>query len=185
MLLTIVNVVSAGWVEGLGNADVKGTKKKHRIEYRYGKCTLHLYSSGAITCTGAKTEEESIDTLMRGGYSLTGHRVRNARVVNVVAKGHLGDGIHLSTLYDVLSENDFDVRYEPEMFCAVVIRNEWATSIVFESGSCMVMGAKSVEDVWRGVGEWLDMAGVDTGRIPPSDPLPLKIPHDKVMVELR
>jgi len=154
MLLTIVNVVSAGRVEGVGEAEARGTKKKHRIEYRYGGCTLHLYSSGAITCTGAKTEEESIDALVRGGHSLTGHRVRNARVVNVVAKGHL-EGVHLSTLYDVLSESDFDVSYEPEMFCALVVRNEWATSIIFESGSCMVMGAKSVEDVWKGVEEWL------------------------------
>jgi len=93
------------------------------------KTTTLLFENGKLVCTGAKSEREAEDAVVRLAELLraSGIEVENPRVkvTNIiVATGDLGDHIDLYGLCDRAGVTGSTLMYEPEQFPAAVYRME-------------------------------------------------------------
>ena len=114
------------------------------------KIACHLYDSGKIMLTGLVAVDRLqpalaavVEILRAAGAELL-EPVPEARVVNLVASGNLGERIALLRL--ALTLNLARVEYDPEHFAAIVYRaRAGGTALIYASGRFVVMGARSVE----------------------------------------
>jgi transcription initiation factor TFIID TATA-box-binding protein len=114
------------------------------------RAACHVYDSGKVVFTGLVTVDHLqaalaavVDTLRSAGAELR-EPVPEARVVNLVASGNLGDRVSLLRLALALALER--VEYDPEQCAALFYRaRAGGTASVFASGAFVVMGARSVE----------------------------------------
>ncbi len=114
------------------------------------KVSCHLYESGKIMLTGLVALDRLqpalravVDILRAAGVEIL-EPVLEARVVNLVASGNLGERVALLRL--ALTLNLERVEYDPEHFAAIVYRaRAGGTALVYASGRFVVMGVRSIE----------------------------------------
>lgn len=118
------------------------------------KTATLIFSSGKMVCTGAKSEDQSmnavrtvVQTLRKGGIKIK----KDAIVViqNIVASASLGGKIHLEDAARILSRS----MYEPEQFPGLIHRmlDPKTVILLFASGKLVCTGAKKETEVYRAV----------------------------------
>ena len=115
--------------------------------------TANIWSSGKISCVGAKSEEEAKISARRFGRILQklGYenvKFCNYKVVNVLGVVKLPFAVKLETFSQAYRE----ASYEPELHPGVTFKckNPKATLKIFSTGSITIT-AKSVYDVEKAV----------------------------------
>jgi len=119
------------------------------------KATVLLFANGKLVCSGAKSEREAEDAVLRLAELLkaSGIEVENPRVkvTNIVATGDLGGHIDLYGLCDRAGAKASTLLYEPEQFPAAVYRmeNPRVSFLLFSTGRIICAGAKRTEEVHK------------------------------------
>jgi transcription initiation factor TFIID TATA-box-binding protein len=123
---------------------------------REPKVAILIFRSGKVVCTGAKSPD-----LARHALELLTKRLKDAgvsvvkkpeiTVQNMVATWDTGHAFDLTAI--TLSFGLDRIEYEPEQFPGVVFRLEDPKMVMlfFGSGKVVCTGAKSVEELKRGV----------------------------------
>ena len=118
------------------------------------KTTTLIFSSGKMVCTGAKSEEQSINAVRRVVQTLRkgGIKIKKEPIVviqNIVASANLGGKIHLEQAARSLPGS----IYEPEQFPGLIHRmlDPKTVILLFASGKLVCTGAKKESDVFRSV----------------------------------
>ncbi|MCW4048782.1 MAG: TATA-box-binding protein [Candidatus Bathyarchaeota archaeon] len=113
------------------------------------KTATLIFSTGKMVCTGAKSAKlarravrKVVKELKKAGFIIPGNT--DIVIQNMVASAHLGGGADLEAAADIL-----DVMYEPEQFPGAVYRMDEpkVVILIFSSGSLVITGAKSEEQV--------------------------------------
>jgi transcription initiation factor TFIID TATA-box-binding protein len=160
-VINIQNVVSAGTLNQ--NVDLNAVVKSFPgVEYRpesfpglvfrlkRPKTATLIFHSGKMVCTGAKSEKDSRNAVLRvvkelknGGIIIMGKP--DVKVVNIVASARLGGMIDLEKSAYVLGH----VMYEPEQFPGLIYRMDEPKVVIllFASGNLVCTGAKTEQDV--------------------------------------
>jgi transcription initiation factor TFIID TATA-box-binding protein len=135
------------------NVQHKPTTNSVLMRIRHPPCTTHLWSSGKVTCTGSNSYESAKRAarkiarfLQKLGFPV---RIRNYRVVNVMASCAFPFGVRLEHLANQDREN---VSYEPELSPGANCKfKDLSASIkIFSSGN-LTITAPSLENVQRAV----------------------------------
>jgi transcription initiation factor TFIID TATA-box-binding protein len=123
------------------------------VEYRpeqFPKTATLVFSSGKMVCTGAKTERQAkqaimkvVDDLKSNGITITGKP--QIQIQNIVASGGLGGYIDLEKCAVSLEK----MMYEPEQFPGLIYRmgEPKTVMLLFSSGKLVCTGTKKEEDV--------------------------------------
>jgi transcription initiation factor TFIID TATA-box-binding protein len=125
------------------------------------KSHCRLYANGKITVNGAVSEEgarelaEQYCMIVRG-YGYPTARLSAFRVVNMVASADLGRRVDLERASAGVSGSCF----VPELFPGLSLRLSKATCVVFRSGKCNVLGAKSEAAVLETIRELVKRCGL-------------------------
>ena len=116
------------------------------------RAACRVYDSGKVVFTGLGAVDHlpaalaAVVAALRAAGAEVPEPVPGARVINLVASGHLGRKIGLLRL--ALALDLERVEYDPELSPALVYRaRAGGTALVFASGAFVVMGARSVEQV--------------------------------------
>jgi len=113
-----------------------------------------IFGSGKMVCTGAKSESEAreavmkvVDDLRSEGIITTGSL--EIQVQNIVASGILGGSIDL----EKSTQNLEKTIYEPEQFPGLIYRMDdpKVVLLLFASGKLVCTGAKKEADVPRAI----------------------------------
>ncbi|MEA1992824.1 MAG: TATA-box-binding protein [Euryarchaeota archaeon] len=113
-----------------------------------------IFSTGKLICTGARTIKDAeiaikkiVEDLKSIGYEMK--KKPELRLQNIVATDDLNITIDLEALIFELS----NCEYEPEQFPGLVYRvqNPKVAILVFNTGKIVCAGAKSEEDVKKGI----------------------------------
>jgi transcription initiation factor TFIID TATA-box-binding protein len=114
------------------------------------RVACRVYDSGKCVLTGLTAVDHlqaalgAVVELLRAAGAELLEPVPAARVTNLVASAHLGEGVALFRL--ALALNLERVEYDPELSAALIFRaRRGGTALVFASGALVVMGARSVE----------------------------------------
>lgn len=162
--IKVQNVVSAASLDS--EIDLRtvltmfeGTSKPAKfpgVVYRRpaSKAVVLLFSTGKLVCVGARSLEESVNTLVK-----TVAKLREAGLVDdvqpVVNVENMVASFDLHRPVDIekLSETLENVMYEPSIFPALIYwpRNPKVSLTVFSSGKGICAGAKNLEEVHRAV----------------------------------
>jgi transcription initiation factor TFIID TATA-box-binding protein len=114
------------------------------------KTATLVFSSGKMVCTGAKTERQAkqaimkvVDDLKSNGITITGKP--QIQIQNIVASGGLGGYIDLEKCAVSLEK----MMYEPEQFPGLIYRMDEPKTVMllFSSGKLVCTGTKKEEDV--------------------------------------
>jgi len=114
------------------------------------KTATLVFSSGKMVCTGAKTERQAkqaimkvVDDLKSNGITITGKP--EIQIQNIVASGGLGGYIDLEKCAVSLEK----MMYEPEQFPGLIYRMDEPKTVMllFSSGKLVCTGTKKEEDV--------------------------------------
>ncbi|MCW4032241.1 MAG: TATA-box-binding protein [Candidatus Bathyarchaeota archaeon] len=114
------------------------------------KTATLVFSSGKMVCTGAKTERQAkqaimkvVDDLKNNGITITGKP--EIQIQNIVASGGLGGYIDLEKCAVSLEK----MMYEPEQFPGLIYRMDEPKTVMllFSSGKLVCTGTKKEEDV--------------------------------------
>jgi len=164
-IVSIVNVVASASVDQRIDLNVI-TQTFPDVEYhpdqfpglvfrlKSPKTATLIFSSGKMVCTGAKSEEQSINAvrsvvqkLRKGGIKIK----KDAVIViqNMVASVDLGGKVHLERAARSLPRS----MYEPEQFPGLIHRmlDPKTVILIFTSGKLVCVGAKKESDVYRSV----------------------------------
>ncbi len=118
------------------------------------KTATLIFSSGKMVCTGAKSEEQSMEAvrtvvqrLRKGGIKIKKDAI--IKIQNIVASVSLGGRIHLEEAARTLPRS----MYEPEQFPGLIHRmlDPKTVILIFSSGKLVCTGAKKEIDVYRAV----------------------------------
>ena len=119
-------------------------------------CTL-LFRSGAMVCTGAKSERDArkailkvIRQLKKVGITITGKP--EIRIENIVASGNLGKPADIEELCRRTRVGG-NLMYEPEQFPGAIYRMESPSVVflIFSAGKIVCVGAKREVEVYEAV----------------------------------
>ena len=123
------------------------------------KTSTLVFSTGKLICTGARSIGDAeiaikkiVKNLQKIGFEMKGEP--ELRLQNIVATGDLGIEVDLEVLIFELS----NCEYEPEQFPGLVyrVKNPKVAILVFNTGKIVCAGAKSEEDVKRGIEQLVD-----------------------------
>jgi transcription initiation factor TFIID TATA-box-binding protein len=118
------------------------------------KTATLIFSSGKMVCTGAKSEKEAkqavmkvVKELKKGGIIIISKP--ELKIQNIVASGILGGMIDLEKAAYSLEHT----MYEPEQFPGLIYRmaEPKVVILLFASGKLVCTGAKKEEDVYVAV----------------------------------
>jgi len=136
------------------------------------KATVLLFENGKFVCSGAKSEREAEEAVLRLAELLraSGIEVEKPRikVTNIVATGDLEGHIDLYGLCDRAGATASTLLYEPEQFPAAVYRmeNPRVAFLLFSTGKIICAGAKRTEEIheaFKKLKQWLnDMEAIYT-----------------------
>lgn len=102
-------------------------------------------------CTSTKEAEGYVDTIMNRvrdiGHEIT--LVNGPDIANIAVSGDLNTQLQLEDLSVKISQQGFDVDYEPEQFAAVIVRIEEpsVTVLLFSTGKFSLQGLHSLDDI--------------------------------------
>lgn len=156
-MATLSNVCSMGKLnKGLNLSKIAiifekskiNTSKFHSLILKkfHKTATLLVYESGNVVSVGAKTVEDSKDSIEAFVNHLNSHKYPHEliefKITNMVGSSMLGYKIRLDSLYEANRENTY---WEPELFPGLQYRFQHlgVTVNVFASGKLYVTGAKS------------------------------------------
>lgn len=118
------------------------------------KASNLIFSTGKIICSGTQSKEDARKAI---GIALQNFKDIGVKVsdkldmeiVNIVASGNLKATLELNTIVFGLN----DCEYEPEQFPGVVHRifDPKVVFLIFSSGRIVITGARSIEQVVKGV----------------------------------
>lgn len=110
------------------------------------KTATLIFNSGKMVCTGAKSENEARNAVMKVVDELINNGIISRstpmiEIQNMVASGNLHGSIDLETAADILD----DLMYEPEQFPGLIYRlpDPKTVILLFASGKLVCTGAKS------------------------------------------
>jgi len=169
MAVDIVNVVaSAGLEHGIDlNALVEAfPTAEYRPEQFPGvifrlkspKTATLIFGSGKMVCTGARSEKEARQALLKvvrrlkeAGIVIMGGP--EIKIQNVVASANLTGWIDLMGLYEIEKGMRGRILYEPEQFPGLIYRMEDPKVVIllFASGKLVCTGARKEEEVYVAV----------------------------------
>jgi transcription initiation factor TFIID TATA-box-binding protein len=118
------------------------------------KTSTLVFSTGKLICTGARSIGDAeiaikkiVKNLQKIGFKMKGEP--ELRLQNIVATADLGIEVDLEALIFELS----NCEYEPEQFPGLVyrVKNPKVAILVFNTGKIVCAGAKSEEDVKKGI----------------------------------
>ncbi len=164
-MVSIVNVVASASVDQrIDLNDI--TKKFPDTEYhpeqfpglvfrqKLPKTATLIFSSGKMVCTGAKSEEQSLNAVKSVVQKLRKSKIKikNEPVIviqNIVASVNLGGKVHLEKAARSLPRS----MYEPEQFPGLIHRmlDPKTVILIFASGKLVCTGAKKETEVYRSV----------------------------------
>jgi transcription initiation factor TFIID TATA-box-binding protein len=120
------------------------------------KITVLVFSSGKVVITGIKSPDDfvrGLDNLIlkMKEAGVICHDTPDVAVTNMVCSYNLGKYINLNKV--VITFNLEKIEYEPEQFPGLVYRmsDPKIVALIFSSGKIILTGAKTMEDVGRGV----------------------------------
>ena len=163
--VSIENVVASATIQQMVNLS-EINEKFPRTEYnpeqfpglvfrlKSPRTATLIFRTGKIVCTGAKSEEMSVDAvrmvvrrLRKGGVEIKNDAV--VTIQNMVAAIDLGGRIHLEKAARSLPRS----MYEPEQFPGLIHRmlDPKTVILLFASGKLVCTGAKKESDVYRSV----------------------------------
>lgn len=102
-------------------------------------------------CTSTKEAEGYVDTIMNRvidiGHDIT--LVSGPDIANIAVSGDLNTQLQLGDLSVKISQQGFDVDYEPEQFAAVIVQIEEpsVTVLLFSTGKFSLQGLTSLDDI--------------------------------------
>ncbi|MFQ3477385.1 hypothetical protein HKK80_14280 [Halonotius sp. F2-221B] len=102
-------------------------------------------------CTSTKEAEGYVDTIMNRvrdiGHEIT--LVSEPDITNIAVSGDLNTQLQLGDLSVKISQQGFDVDYEPEQFAAVIVQIEEppVTALLFSTGKFSLQGLTSLDDI--------------------------------------
>jgi TATA-box binding protein (TBP) (component of TFIID and TFIIIB) len=112
------------------------------------KSHCQLYCNGKFTINGARTENQATRLaetycrmLRKVGYGSAA--VKDFKIVNMVACIDFKKKLNLEALVVAAPWSHF----EPELFPGLSVRLSDATCVIFRTGKCNILGAKSVSDI--------------------------------------
>ena len=164
-IVNIENVVASATVEQTINLN-EISRKFPQTEYnpeqfpglvfrlKNPRTATLIFRTGKMVCTGAKSEEMSIQAvrtvvqrLRKGGIEIKNDAV--VTIQNMVAAINLGGRIHLEKSARALPRS----MYEPEQFPGLIHRmlDPKTVILLFASGKLVCTGAKKESDVYRSV----------------------------------
>jgi transcription initiation factor TFIID TATA-box-binding protein len=164
-LVNIENVVASADLRQ--NLDLYLIAKTfHRIEYnperfpglifrlKSPKAVLLIFSSGKIICTGAKSERQAKNAILKTLEELRKSGIMPLRrpeinIENIVASADLNCRIDLEDLASILKRT----VYEPDQFPGLIYDMEDPRTVVliFSSGKLICTGAKSESDLIKAI----------------------------------
>ena len=164
-MISIVNVVASASVEQkMDLNDI--TRKFPDVEYHPDvfpglvfrltnpKTATLIFRTGKMVCTGAKSEELSIEAVNTVVQKLRKAKIKikNDAIVsvqNIVSSISLGGKIHLEKAARTLPRS----MYEPEQFPGLIHRmlDPKTVILIFASGKLVCVGAKLETEVYRSV----------------------------------
>ena len=166
-IISIVNVVSSATINQKLDL-VKITKKFPDVEYNpeqfpgavfrldKPKTATLLFNTGKMVCTGAKSEEGSINAVNTVVKQLQngGIRIKNKPIVtiqNIVSSINLRGQVNLSQAARTLPRS----MYEPEQFPGLIHRmlDPKTVILLFASGKIVCVGARHEEEIHRSVNQ--------------------------------
>jgi transcription initiation factor TFIID TATA-box-binding protein len=118
------------------------------------KTATLIFNSGKMVCTGAKSEKEAREAVMkvirelkRSGIVIIGKP--ELKIQNIVASANLSGMIDLEKAAFTLGKT----MYEPEQFPGLIYRMDEPKVVIllFASGKLVCTGAKKEDDVYRAV----------------------------------
>ena len=163
--VSIENVVASATVDQMLNLN-EISEKFPRTEYnpeqfpglvfrlQSPRTATLIFRTGKMVCTGAKSEEMSVDAvrtvvqrLRKGGVEVKKDAV--VTIQNMVAAINLQGRIHLEKAARTLPRS----MYEPEQFPGLIHRmlDPKTVILLFASGKLVCTGAKKESDVYRSV----------------------------------
>lgn len=114
-----------------------------------GNVSILVFSTGKLVIAGGRSVDEIaravamfVSRLAEAGVKVKKPYIH---IQNIVAAGSLGYRVNLDVLADAVP----DSIYEPEIFPGLVIRfrDNHTTALLFYSGSFVIVGARTEEDV--------------------------------------
>ncbi len=116
------------------------------------KTATLIFSSGKMVCTGAKSERQAKEAVMKVVDDLKNTGIitidkPDIQIQNIVASGGLGGPIDLDKATYSLKR----VMYEPEQFPGLIYRMEEPKVVIllFSTGKLVCVGAKKEEEIYR------------------------------------
>jgi len=125
------------------------------IEHRntYSKKSIKLFPNGSIHITGCSDLDDSslvlkqICALMKQIFNDQDFTIPTYRVVMINSNFVMKYTLNLSTVIQVMKETGNKVSFNPETYSAVKIKTDKATISIFCSGSIIITGAQSLDDI--------------------------------------
>jgi transcription initiation factor TFIID TATA-box-binding protein len=128
------------------------------------KITVLIFSSGKVVITGVKSPEDfvrGLDNLIQKmkEVGVICHDIPDVAVTNIVCSYDIGKYINLNKV--VITLNLEKIEYEPEQFPGLVYRisDPKVVALLFSSGKIILTGAKTMEDIKRGIAVLEQMLG--------------------------
>jgi len=129
------------------------------LKIKKPKMSFLIYRTGKVICAGAKSVESTknsakiiLNLFRKAGLNNT----LSADVVinNIVATGNIEEKINLN----LVSENNFNIDYEPESFPGAIYRSKdpRGTILFFSSGKIVCTGFKEVKDILKTIDAFVD-----------------------------
>ena len=125
------------------------------IEHRntYSKKSIKLFPNGSIHITGCSDLDDSslvlkqICALMKQIFKDQDFTVQTYRVVMINSNFVMKYTLNLSSVIQVMNDTGNKVSFNPETYSAVKIKTDKATISIFCSGSIIITGAQSLDDI--------------------------------------
>ena len=158
--LEIVNIVTSGTLgqkvnllklsQSLPEVFTYDPEGYHGGYLKLSKYTATIYSSGKYIIPGVKSFDD-IDVNYKEMISLLDSvvdvsTIQKAEIKNMVACSFIGHDLDLSHLFmDLISETDYELSYEPEVFPGMCIKTDIGSSNIYRNGKYLLLGATSVD----------------------------------------
>lgn len=125
------------------------------IEHRntYSKKSIKLFPNGSVHVTGCSDLDDAtlvikqICALIKMIFDDQEYNIDTYRVVMINSNFVMKYTLNLSSVIQVMKETGHKVSFNPETYSAVKIKTEKATISIFCSGSIIITGAQSLNDI--------------------------------------
>ncbi|XP_053200852.1 TATA box-binding protein-like 2 [Panonychus citri] len=149
----IDNIVSI-WSIGPIDIKVDNTNRKKKFNaqvIRTDNGVLLVFASGKITATGFKSLPMTILTLME---IFPDREISFIRISNITASSYNSVRFNTEKLKQLYCKKD--TSYEPELFPPIYTKLNGLTIMYFHTGSIVIVGAKSVEQIETAIAQFMD-----------------------------